>query len=49
MLFADILNRMATNIDDYSTQRVMMCDLINMKKPQHNETSDASIGQVSIM
>lgn len=49
MHFADILNRMATNIDDYKTQRVMMCDVINLKRPQHNETIDEVIDQVRIV
>lgn len=49
MHFADILNKMATNIENYSTQRVMMCDTINMKRPQHNETINELIGQVSLL
>lgn len=31
MFFADILNRMATNLDSYVDQRMPMCDTINMK------------------
>lgn len=47
MHFADILNKMATNIESYSTTREMMCHTINMKRPQHNETLGTLVGQVS--
>lgn len=47
MLFADILNKMANNLDNYITQRAMMCDTINMKQLHHNETSDNIAGEVS--
>lgn len=47
MHFADVLNKMATNIDNYTTQRAMMCDIINMKNQHHNETTNKIIDQVS--
>lgn len=31
MFFAVVLNKMATNVDDTVNQRIMMCDVINMK------------------
>lgn len=31
MFFAEILNRMAYNLDSFYDQRIMMCDVINMK------------------
>lgn len=31
MFFADILNKMATNLNSFIDQRVAMCDIINMK------------------
>lgn len=49
MHFADILNKMATNIGSYKTSREMMCDTINMKRPQNNETIGSIVGQVSVL
>lgn len=31
MFFADILNRMATNLDSFTEPRISMCEVINMK------------------
>lgn len=31
MFFADILNKMASNLSSYTNQRISMCDVINMK------------------
>lgn len=31
MFFTEILNKMATNLDGFFDQRMMMCDIINMK------------------
>lgn len=31
MFFAEIVNKMSTNLDDFYNQRIMMCDAINMK------------------
>lgn len=31
MFFADILNRMATNLDSFTEPRISMCEAINMK------------------
>lgn len=31
LLFAEILNRMASNLDNFVDQRISMCDVINMK------------------
>lgn len=31
MLYADVLNRMITNVDDPISQRIMVCDIINLK------------------
>lgn len=42
MFFAEILNKMATNLDDFTNQRVMMCDVINMKANQINGTIEMS-------
>lgn len=39
MFFAEILNRMANNLDNYD-QRIMMCDVINMKSTQFNATNE---------
>lgn len=40
MFFTDILNKMATNLDNFSSQRVMLCDIINMKTTHINGTDD---------
>lgn len=40
MFFADILNRMATNLDNFTEPRLSMCDAINMKSMNHmNDTA----------
>lgn len=36
MFFADILNRMATNLDDFTEPRLSMCEAINMKSMNRN-------------
>lgn len=43
MLYADLLNRMVTNVDDSISQRIMVCDVINMKSTEFNATNDDSI------
>lgn len=40
MFTADILNKMANNLNDFTNQREMMCDVISMKTIQNNGTSD---------
>lgn len=40
MFFAEILNKMATNLDNFVDQRMMMCDIIHMKSAQFNGTSN---------
>lgn len=42
MFFAEILNKMSTNLDSFTDQRMMMCDIINMKPVNATitETSD---------
>lgn len=45
MFFAEILNRMATNLDNFDDTRMSMCDIINMKSInmtaiELNEVSD---------
>lgn len=40
MFFAEILNKMATNLDSFKDQRMMMCDVIHMKPAQFNGTTD---------
>lgn len=40
VFFADILNRMSQNLDSFTGQRAMMCDVINMNKNKFNETMD---------
>lgn len=47
MFFAEILNKMATTLDDFSNQRVMMCDVINMKPVQNHGNSSLMNGEVS--
>lgn len=47
MLYADILNRMVTNVNDPISQRIMVCDVINMKATQVNTTHLNSVGEVS--
>lgn len=46
MFLPEILNRMATNTNDYFHDRGMMCDLIHMK-PKINETSIMTNQKVS--
>lgn len=48
IFLAVILNRMATNLDDYFHQRAMMCDVINMKSNKFNETHTDFKEHVSI-
>lgn len=41
MFFAEILNRMSNNLDNFYGGRIMMCDVINMKSVNTTEiTSD---------
>lgn len=40
MFFAEILNKMATNLDNFVDQRMMMCDIIHMKPAQFNGTTN---------
>lgn len=40
MLYADILNRMATNVEHPLLQRILVCDVINMIPPQYNSTNN---------
>lgn len=52
MFFADILNRMATNLDDFTEPRLSMCEIINMKPInrtafQHNNNDTTLPDQVS--
>lgn len=47
MFLAEILNKMATNLDDYINQRAMMCDIINMKSIQQNQTNSENFSKVS--
>lgn len=49
MFTADILNKMANNLHDFSSQRAMMCDIIHMKPIHYNETGegDSRSGNVS--
>lgn len=47
IFLAVILNRMATNLDDYFHQRALMCDVINMKANKFNETNTGIDGNVS--
>ncbi|XP_031629336.1 synaptic vesicle 2-related protein-like isoform X4 [Contarinia nasturtii] len=42
MFFAEILNRMASNLDNFTDHRIAMCDVINMK------TANMSNNQVQI-
>ncbi|XP_031629334.1 synaptic vesicle glycoprotein 2B-like isoform X2 [Contarinia nasturtii] len=41
MFFADILNKMATNLDSFVEQRIAMCDVIHMK-PLNIRTTEIS-------
>lgn len=43
-----ILNKMAHTIDDYINERSMMCDTINMKVDQNNDTINVANEDVSI-
>lgn len=45
MFSAEILNRMGENLDDFTNQRVQMCDVINMQATEVNGTDD--LNQVS--
>lgn len=42
MFFAEILNRMASNLDSFTETRIEMCDVINMNKTilSHNQTDE---------
>lgn len=44
MLYADVLNRMITNVDDSRNQRIMVCDVINKKSSVHNAINDTEVG-----
>lgn len=44
MFFAVVLNKMATSVDDTVNQRIMMCDVINMK---HSMPFDGQNDEVS--
>lgn len=46
MLYADILNRMITNVHNPISQRIRVCDLINLKSSLHNSTNN-TISEVS--
>lgn len=49
MFTADILNKMANNLDDFTHTRMMMCDIINMKSVKNNETNSLGNGNVSLI
>lgn len=38
MFFADILNRMASNLDSFTEPRISMCEAINMRSMDFNDT-----------
>lgn len=54
MFFADILNRMASNLDNFTEPRLSMCEIINMKSInrtsfQHNDNNATTLpDQVSL-
>lgn len=43
MFFADILNKMASNLSSYTNQRISMCEVINMKPLNGTLIADASL------
>lgn len=45
MFFAEVLNKMSTNLGSFNEHKMMMCDIINMK-PLNMSTTD-TISQVS--
>lgn len=47
MLYADILNRMVTNVNDPISERIMVCDVINKKTVEYNPTQFKSNNTVS--
>lgn len=49
MFTAEILNKMATNVNDSMNERVMMCDVINMKTMHFNDTDNKLSGEVSMI
>lgn len=44
MFFAGILNKLATTLDDFTNQRAMICDVINMKP--ENVTDNGIVSEV---
>lgn len=40
MFLAEILNRMSVNLDSFFDQRMMMCDIINMKPDNGSQTDE---------
>lgn len=44
---ADILNKMSNILNDFVNDRMMMCETINMKPIQHNETIFKAVEEVS--
>lgn len=48
MFFAEILNTMSANLDSFTEQRMMMCDIINMKLVNSSSiTNNATNNEVS--
>lgn len=47
MLYADVLNRMVTNVNDSISERIMVCDVINMMPTELNATN--ILDEVSIV
>lgn len=48
MFFAQIVNKMATNLDNFVDERMMMCDIIDMKSTNTSTTLDENIETVSL-
>lgn len=46
MLYAEVMNRMATNVKDPLSERMMVCDVITMKPSEHNSTNLHEISEV---
>lgn len=43
MLYADVLNRMVTNVQHPLTQRILVCDVLNMIPPHHNTSTHGEV------
>lgn len=47
MLYAEVMNRMATNVNDTLSARILVCDVITFKSSDYNSTNSHEMSEVS--